>query len=206
MQQLLDCVVDRHALSPDTCDGASLESALRYVYEKGLCLEKDYRPYSGTREKCQRTACDRVRTFFFPYGIVFPQRLSARFPRAFRPPNRGSPRTRPRHGGREPRGSPVLRLRVQKSAQFSARGVSSVLHRGNRVFVPLGGKRPFRDADASLVPPAFPPPPLPRSRQLSPRRSPRFCAPLRGRREFAGVLRVHRGNRAAPAVRAPLRV
>ena len=82
VQQLLDCVVDRHALSPDTCDGASLESALRYVYEKGLCLEKDYRPYSGTREKCQRTACDRVRTFFFPLrNSISSKAISASSPR-----------------------------------------------------------------------------------------------------------------------------
>lgn len=71
VQQLLDCVVDRHALSPDTCEGASLESALRYVYEKGLCLEKDYRSYTGTREKCQRTSCDRVLLPLPLHGIVF---------------------------------------------------------------------------------------------------------------------------------------
>ena len=60
MQQLLDCVNDRYAISPDSCDGASLESALRYVYEKGICLEKDYHPYVGLREKCIRTSCNRV--------------------------------------------------------------------------------------------------------------------------------------------------
>ena len=54
MQQLLDCVNDRKANSPDSCDGASIESALRYVFEKGICLEKDYNPYSGSREKCRR--------------------------------------------------------------------------------------------------------------------------------------------------------
>ena len=71
VQQLLDCVVDRHALSPDTCDGASLESALRYVYEKGLCLEKEYRPYSGAREKCPRTACNRVLfVSLFPWNSI----------------------------------------------------------------------------------------------------------------------------------------
>ena len=60
MQQLLDCVNDRKANSPDSCDGASIESALRYVFEKGICLEKDYNPYSGSREKCRRISCNRV--------------------------------------------------------------------------------------------------------------------------------------------------
>ena len=60
MQQLLDCVNDRRAVSPDSCEGASTESALRYVYEKGLCLEKDYNAYVGTREKCLRVSCNRV--------------------------------------------------------------------------------------------------------------------------------------------------
>ena len=60
MQQLLDCVNDRKASSPDSCDGASIESALRYVFEKGVCLEKDYNPYTGSREKCRRISCNRV--------------------------------------------------------------------------------------------------------------------------------------------------
>ena len=60
MQQLLDCVVDRKAANPNTCEGASIESALRYVFEKGLCLEKDYNPYTGSREKCHRVSCPRV--------------------------------------------------------------------------------------------------------------------------------------------------
>lgn len=30
------------------------------MYEKGLCLEKDYNPYVGTREKCARVNCNRV--------------------------------------------------------------------------------------------------------------------------------------------------
>ena len=52
--------MDRKASNPNTCEGASIESALRYVFEKGLCLEKDYNPYSGTREKCHRVSCPRV--------------------------------------------------------------------------------------------------------------------------------------------------